>query len=472
MTLIGMELSDAGIMAAAGDPPQLLSIDGPMQESPGFAVREKGKLLVGKAAESKSRLYPRKVSNHFWDQLDTEALDQPGFHKENNAEIAYAHLSRIWEIAKGYGDEVVMAVPGYMNRNQLGLLLGIAQELSMPVSGFVNLAVAATSNPFPEGLLLCLDVHLHRTEITYLKQDSELGLEDTVTNPGKGLDFIRKKWIGAIAAEFVRTTRFDPLHKAVTEQDVYDRVPEVMRDLVRKPNVVFEINRGHQRLSTNLSHSLFAPLVQSAFDELLHSIKRIQKKYATDETPMALQLTHRLADIGGLEKLFEQIPHTQIRKLQPGAGALGILRCWNQIKGHQIIGPQASYYSSCPLLKTESDVPPKPQPKVETKRPPTHILYRDLAFPISEKPLYADLQDSGSDLAFHFEGPGPGDSAAVYSIGIQDDKIILTNYGNTPIYVDDRPVDGSIPLHQGQIVRIGSAGQEVRLITTMDLDET
>ena len=53
MTLLGMELSDAGIMVAAGDPPQLLAVEGPLRESPGFAVQEKGRLLVGKDAESK-----------------------------------------------------------------------------------------------------------------------------------------------------------------------------------------------------------------------------------------------------------------------------------------------------------------------------------------------------------------------------------------------------------------------------------
>ena len=472
MTLLGMELSDAGIMVAAGDPPQLLAVEGPLRESPGFAVQEKGRLLVGKDAESKSRLYPRQVSNHFWDQLNTETLDQPGFLEENNAEIAYAHLAQIWERVKKYGDEVVMAVPGYLNRNHLGFILGMAQELSMPVSGFVNLAVAASADPFPEGTLLCLDIHLHRMEITYLQQNDGLSLEDTVTNTGKGLDFIRKQWVEAIAAEFVRTTRFDPLHQAVTEQDVYDRLPGVMAGLSGKPEVVFEMNGGNQTFSANLSRGLFAKQSQLVFDELLPIIQRLQKKYATDDLPIALQLTHRFVDIPGLENRLAQIPNTHIRKLEPGAGALGVLRCWNRIQDHHPVGPEASYYSSCPWLKSEPGSHTKPQPQVRKKRSPTHVLYRDLAFEISETPLYIEQQDAGPDLVFHLNGPGAADSPPACTIHIQGKEPTLTNNGSAAIVVDDRPVNGSIPLGLGQTIRIGSGGHEVRLIACVDPNET
>ena len=93
MSLLGLELSDAGIMVAAKDPVGLMQIDGADRESPGFALPEKNRLLVGRAAESRAHLNPRQFNNHFWDQLNTEPLKQPSPYAQNNAETAFAHLA-------------------------------------------------------------------------------------------------------------------------------------------------------------------------------------------------------------------------------------------------------------------------------------------------------------------------------------------------------------------------------------------
>ncbi|MGD8943613.1 MAG: hypothetical protein PVJ37_10125, partial [Desulfobacterales bacterium] len=74
MSVLGIELSDAGILVAGGDPPGLLKVDGDSVESPGFALPEKKRLAVGAAAERKAHLYPRQILNQFWDQLNTEPL--------------------------------------------------------------------------------------------------------------------------------------------------------------------------------------------------------------------------------------------------------------------------------------------------------------------------------------------------------------------------------------------------------------
>jgi hypothetical protein len=46
MTLLGLELSDAGILVAGSEPAGLLKVDGNSVESPGFALPEKTALKV------------------------------------------------------------------------------------------------------------------------------------------------------------------------------------------------------------------------------------------------------------------------------------------------------------------------------------------------------------------------------------------------------------------------------------------
>src|SRR5210317_1498209 len=203
MSLIGLELNDAGIIAAAGTPDRLLELDGPATESPGFALPEKKRLLVGKEAEGKAHLFPRQILDRFWDQLDTEPLDQPGkYAPQNHAEIGFHHLSRIWQVIQKHGDEIVLVIPDFYNRQQLGLILGIAQELSMDVKGFVPMALAASSVACPGKTLIHLDVHLHRIEVIYLKQGDYLTIEDSAMTSAKGLIHLYREWMETIAQEF------------------------------------------------------------------------------------------------------------------------------------------------------------------------------------------------------------------------------------------------------------------------------
>ncbi len=67
MSLVALEISDAGIIAAAGTPAKLIELDEQAIESPGFALPQKDGLLVGKEAEGKAHLFPRQILNRFWD---------------------------------------------------------------------------------------------------------------------------------------------------------------------------------------------------------------------------------------------------------------------------------------------------------------------------------------------------------------------------------------------------------------------
>ena len=214
MTLLGLEISDAGILAAGSDPLRLLEIDGQKQESPGFAIPEKNRLVVGNKAASKAHLFPLQIINRFWDQLNTEPLKQKYRHAQNHAEIACAHLSHIWEHIKMHGNEMIIAVPDYYRREQLGLILGMARELSIPVNGFVSLPIAASFHPCPDAMLLHLDIYLHRLEMVYLRQNEQLSREDSMTIQEINLEQLYRGWVESIAEEFVRTV-FIPVARSL-----------------------------------------------------------------------------------------------------------------------------------------------------------------------------------------------------------------------------------------------------------------
>src|SRR5690606_37302440 len=109
---------------------------------------ERGKITTGAEAYGQARLKPRQVSNRYWSGLSLEPGSAGVEGVEHAAELAYAQLSEIWERFRGMGP-VVFVVPGYYSREQLGLLVGLAEECGVPVSALVDAAAAASARPYP-----------------------------------------------------------------------------------------------------------------------------------------------------------------------------------------------------------------------------------------------------------------------------------------------------------------------------------
>lgn len=471
MTLIALELSDAGILAAGENPSRLLQVDTQEQESLGVAIPEKKRLVVGNSAANKAHLFPLQVMNRFWDQLNTEPLKQKYHHAQNHAEIACAHLSHIWENIKGHGDEVIIAVPDYFHREQLGLILGMAQELRIPVIGFISLPIAAAFHPCPDAMLLHLDIHLHRFEMVYLRQNEQLTRENSMVLSEINLQQLYRDWVESIAEEFVRTTRFDPLHQAATEQELYNRLPAALEIFKRQSSFIFEISHGKHSYRTPLLRDLLKQKSEAVYDDIYRSIVNMRDAHAKNNPLIGLQLTHRIGCLPGLRDKLSDIDHCQIIELEPGAGALGVLRIWDQLKDRHS-GNGASLFTSRPWLQTEAEVFQTISYETHEKMKPTHLLYRDVAYPISRKPLIIGYDPYSAGDGIYIPVKSSGVSEKHCRVHRDGDRIIVTDTSTHGTFVNDQQVHGSTILEPGQILRLGISGETLRLIACMEIHET
>ncbi len=466
MALLGMELSDGGIMVAGGEPASLLKVDGRHEESPGFALAENDHLIVGKDAQERARLNPRLYTNNFWDELSTEPLKHPGFPGKSNAELAYRHLSRIWDTIKRHGNEVAIAVPGFFTQNQLGLILGIANELSIPVQGFAATAIAASSKPYPGHLLFYLDIHLHRIEITFLEQGDHLLNKNTEMVSGSGTSYLYSEWVKAIADEFVRTTRFDPFGQAVYEQELYSRLPGVLRDLQVNSSITFEMKGGSQIYQMPLGYNFLVKKSRKVFHTVAQLIKAMARKYGASEMPVALEVTHRVSHLPGFKEAMSKIANTQIIELEPGSSALGVLdfedRFAIQRKSQGVTFLTSRPWQTSHLLHVPSFLDPKS---------PTHILYGNLAYPISYKPLIIG-QGTKTDVDISIQDNVAGVSPKHCTIQISSDDVLLVDHSEFGTFVDGMKVPETAVLKLGQTIRIGTPEQELYLIACVQTDET
>jgi hypothetical protein len=470
MPLLGIELSDAGIMAAGGEPAQLLAVEGGEKESPGFALAHKDHLIIGKDAQTKARLNPRLYTNHFWDELNTEPLKQPGLEGKNNGELAYFHLAKLWDTIKRHGDELVMTVPGFFTQQQLSLLLGIANELSLPLKGFATTALAALSQPHPEHLLFHLDMHLHRIEITFLEQSNHLLQRDTKTLPGKGFNYLYAEWVKTIADEFVRTTRFDPFDQAIYEQELYLRLPQVLRELQMHSSTTFAMKPESQTYSVTLNYDLFAKTCGAVFREGAQLIREMAEHSGESALPIMLAVTHRINSLPGYREELEKIPSTQIIELEPGSGALGVLTLKDRFTAHTT-NHGVSLLTSRPWqatqLSQESTIPSTDRDMTS----PTHILYRSRAYPLSPKPLIIG-QGTSDDISIRINDQVAGISPKHCTLRLSGDDVVLVNHSTWGTLVDGTTVSETALVKLGQTIRIGTPGEELRLITCVRTDET
>jgi len=472
MSLLGLELSDAGILVAGSVPARLLNVDNSHLESPGFALPEKNRFILGVKAERKAQLYPRQILNHFWDQLNTEPLEQSNRFAQNHAEIAFEHFAHIWQTVRPHGREMVMAVPGFYTPDHLGLILGMTRELSISLKGFVPLPLAALPDRLPQGLVLHIDMHLHRFEINCLQRNGQLSLQESEVSEGNGLYKLYRGWVDAIAEEFVRHTRFDPLHQAASEQELYDRLPGVLAQLNQNPSVYFEMTGGSKVYHVTLTREVFSKMGAPVFEEIRRGVDRFYKRYGKDGSGPVLLLTDRVVRLPGARNMLATIENSKIIDLQPGAGAIGILRLREQLLEQQV-GSNAPFLRAIAVPvedRLADEVHPRHQ--LGSRPRPTHILYHNLAYPITQKPLIIGLEPVADKSGIRIRGRTTKVSRKHCTVKLHGNHIVLNDYSTHGTFVDEKPVNKKTILSLGQIIRVGTPGEELKLIACVNTDET
>jgi len=165
MGAVAIEINDAGIVVA--------SEAGVLATEPGFAYVEGKKIVTGDLARARARLKPRQTTSRFWSALSMDPGSAGAGIGNSAAELAYAQLESLWQRVGSGVTDVLLVVPGAYRADQLGLLLGLAQECGMPVRALVDTAAAASVRPYPGRQLVHVDASLYRVSVTLIEQNGE-----------------------------------------------------------------------------------------------------------------------------------------------------------------------------------------------------------------------------------------------------------------------------------------------------------
>ncbi len=346
-----LELNDAEIAA---------SRDGGVHyREPGVALLER-QPVFGDAALAAARLRPRQFQSQYFARMNAEPV-VPGISGiANQADLAYRHLRHIKSAASiGDEDELFVSVPSTSSPEQLGLLLGIAQEAKLNVRAVIDSAVAAASSArLPERCVL-IDVLLHGAVAADLAIAENARRESVREVPEVGLLQLLEGWVDAVADRFVGETRLDPLRVAETEQQVFDQVfAQVLKEDAVELSVGVEHRSGERRI--RLPATALADKSAQRYDLLARRVG----------TASTLALTHRAARLPGLADRLRTSGHRLIL-LDPDAVRDGIWECADVLRGDDEI----AFISSLPA-NSEAAAP--------EEIPPTHILCDAMAVPLGD----------------------------------------------------------------------------------------
>lgn len=246
-------------------------------QSPGYALLQGKEYQFGASARAAARLQPRDINTRYWWRLSTETLQPALGPARHTGDLVHAHLRQLHEEAK-QPEEILLAVPGSMQREQLSLLLGIVQQCPFDAVGLVNRSVALASLFSRHERLFHLEIQLHQALISELvARDNTVELQRSTPLPGCGLLQLQERLVEIIAAEFVRQTRFDPRRKAATEQQLYDALPGALRALQDGVETNLDINGYQARISARQLEAAGQRLFDSAGESMgvLHAGDRV-----------------------------------------------------------------------------------------------------------------------------------------------------------------------------------------------------
>jgi hypothetical protein len=442
--LVALKLVDTGL--------QFVSPRGRLSRpSPGVALIDGRDLAVGLDAERIERIKPRRLHSLFWQDLAATPLGRPFPPHLRTADLAHAHLKSVWKTDGGNAGEVIVAVPGTFSEDQLALLLGIARHLQIPVRGLVDVAVAAAADrELPTGVVH-LDIHLHRAVLTELEHGREIVRTAVRSDPRVGLMGLRDTWARGIARTYVQSTRFDPLHVAATEQELYTQLPDILSVLKDRDSTEVRIASGGRHHAVELDRALIVNAVASAY-RTLSSLVNESGRSEED----ALLLSHRAAFLPGLVEHLEQHTRASVVVLHQAAAASGALNHAERIRSTDHAIPLITRLPGLDARPPGPVTVPVTPPAGGSRHLPTHLVDNGIAHEIGAEALYLGPDGVGLETA---------DDQPTVTVRRLAGQAVLEAVAGAGVLLNGDPVDGRTALAPGDQLRIGSSDRDILVVT-------
>ena len=452
MATLAIDINDASLVVAHEG--EVLA------REPGYALVEDGRIVTGTEALRQARVKPSQVSSRYWTNLSVGSNTAGVEGVDSASELAHAQLKTLWTQIADKSDDVVLIVPNHYTREQLGVLLGLTQEIGIRVSGMLSSAAAVSARPYPGRQLVHLDVGLHRVSVTPLEQSDsvmalqEIGLEDT------GLTSVMDLWAQRFSELFVLATRFDPLHRADTEQLIYDYLPGWLQSIQEKDVCEFELEHYQDIHRIEVRREQLLAAASGFYRALVQLVAQVRQGGAS----LVVQVSHHLGLLPGLMTELQRLDDALVLSLGPDAPVMGALA-------------MPAVESKSGQVKLLKRVPWREQAQVavdknvfqNSEKTPdagsSHVVYKGIAYPVGAEGLSIGRTKDKERRSIVLEGGHSGVSSSHCELVLRDGEVKLIDRSRHGTFVNEKRVPVETTLRPADVIRIGSPGEELWVIS-------
>jgi hypothetical protein len=411
---------------------------------PGYAVLKTDTILTGKEAWRIARSNPRATYNRYWSQLSQDSLVVPSHLVRHHADLAYAQLLALHEQA-GKPEEVVFALPGHYTREQLALLLGIAQACPFTAVGLVDAATACVSAIADTGSYSHIDIHLHYALITTLEVTDQVSRTSVRIIDAAGTADIYETCAAYMADQFVDQARFDPLHHAETEQLLYDQIPSSLGSMQAADEVMLEISYKNKRYQARIFR-----------DALLEKLKKHYERIYREVSGQSVSLiSDRLHALPGFTNRLDNAVVLEDQAVFQG--------CHINLQNIRTAGPSLSFITTLPSAKTPQipairrmPISSKTAISQQTGSTATHILINHRACALTSQPIYV----SADGTITH----GQGDRPRHCSFRLGNQGALVSPEGELTVFLNGNRLTTERPTLAGDAISFAGSDTIIRLI--------
>ena len=401
-----------------------------------ISTRHLGAVLTQRAVSTRSEVL-----------LETEL-------KARLAEQPIAEGERIWIVAPARADAVGLTA-----------LLGIARRMGLPVDGFVDSAAVTTAALGPEQNAIVLELGLHHAAATAVDcEGAQARRRRTVLTERGGLIELYQVWLDLVSTTMVKRTRFDPLHDAVTEQQVFEAIPALALQATHTGHATASVTKGTERIEAALTRDQFSQAAEPIYRAIVGLLHQLRPA----GTPVAIVIPQLTAQLPGLREQLEQFVGCELVSVSDGfaAAATSLL----DLPEPQADDAAVRLLRRLPLAAPANGVTRESLGQRRFGGPaPSHVLWDGRAHSLNADSLVVGRGPSDSPRYITLPDGLAGVSRRHCTFVHDGNELVLLDHSTFGTFVNGERVQERVRIYAGDRVRLGEPGVELTLIAVGDV---
>jgi hypothetical protein len=314
------------------------------------------------------------------------------------------------------------------------------------------------------GAAIVVELGLHHVAATLIERDGgPTCRRRSLVSPRGGLWQLYQGWLDLINTAMVRQTRFDALHDAATEQQLFDALPRLARDAMAQGVATAALTTGGERVEVPITRDQLAHAAQPVWRE----IARLLHELRPAGSALTLLVPRAVAGFPGVREALAQFAGCELVSLPDGfaAAATSLLD----------LTPRSATEPVRLLRRLPSGAEPALaelalRESAQADAPwlaPSHVLFAGRTFALGAEPLVVGRAPGAAHAITLAQGLA-GVSRRHCTFLRDGAELLLLDHSRFGSFVNGERVAERARVRAGDEVRIGDPGVTLALIAVAD----